>query len=86
MASKQWFPIDIPMNITMIFTIIVIIGVLWLMTRPKQYSPMNVQVGPNGQPGNPTGKQALDFRSQAQEQYPYQEPGANTIPSGNAWI
>lgn len=85
MASK-FFPIHIPINANVIIVIALLVGGLWLMTRPQQPKPLTIKLGPDGQPGNPTGKQALDYRGQAQEQYPYLVPGAIITPGGNSWI
>lgn len=86
MASSRFFPIDIPISSTTIIIIALLVGGIWIATRPKQYSPVNVKPAPDGQPGNPTGQQGIDYRQQAPLQQPYLEPGANIIPGGNSWI
>lgn len=87
--SRMRFSLPIPVNLTTIAVLVLIVAVLYALSHNKRIAvppPMNTQTGPDGQPGNPTGKQGIDYRSQAQEQYPYQEPGANTIPGSNSWV
>ena len=87
MASKMKIPKSpIPLNIVTISVLILVVAALYALSHSRQVQPMNVKIGSDGQPGNPTGQQALSYRTQAQEQYPYTEPGANIIPGGNAWV
>lgn len=86
MVSKFKFALPIPINLETVAVLILVVLAFYALSHGKQVPPMNVKIGPDGQPGNPTGKQAMDYRSQAQEQYPYAEPGANTIPGGNSWV
>lgn len=80
------FPINIPISPSVIVIIAVVVGGIWLLTRPKQYSPIPVKPVPDGIPGNPTGQQGIDYRQQAMQQYPYLEQGANVISSPNSWV
>jgi hypothetical protein len=84
MAFK--FPIHVPLNSTTVMVVALIVGVIFVVTRPKQYSPIDVKIGDDGLPGNPTGRQGIDYRQQAQDQSPYTETGANTIAGPNSWV